>query len=306
MGAGQVVNQEVAVGALPSSEVSRRLIAAGEAAGYDVTAAGPSQFQFSRQYRPGWVIPVAVIAALLTLGLGLLLLLVVKKETETCSVRVIESAHGTSLKLLGVASAELESSLLAVASTEGAGLSRAAPPGAEPSPPPPPAEVPVRDVKAPPAAGPAPIASVPGVVPSAMPSRSPEREDQPRTGERPVPSTPPTIAGMAAPAPASPAASIRVAGISYPLEGGIVMGRDPIAPSEVPSARVVQLADRSLSKTHCAVRWVGGRAEVMDLSSTNGTSIRRGGRVEPCPPGTWCAVSIGDDVLAGDQVGVVL
>lgn len=298
MGAGQVVNEEVDLGVVPSSDVSRAVIAAGESVGYSVTASGPSQFSLSRQYRPDWVVPVAIVVAVVTLGIGLLLLLAFKKQTETCSVRVIESSHGTSLKVLGVASFELSTALAAIAGRGTAG-SPSTPPRGGVTPPPPPPDPTARASTS----SFAPIAAVPGVSPS-VPASVPV----PQAG---VPSNPPPAA-VSGPAPKRPEPaqvevqrSVRFGGVSYPIGDGVVVGRNPAAPEVAPAARPVGIADRSLSKTHCVIRVLAGVAQVSDLSSTNGTSVRSGGGVTTCSPGDWVELRPGDEVLAGDQVGVI-
>lgn len=283
MGAGRVVNEEVSVGAVPASEVSRSVIAAGEATGYDVTATGPSQFTLTRQVRAGWVVPLAIVLALFTFGVGLLLLVAIKKEPETCSVRVAEVQGGTNMSVVGVASSEL---LAAFARIGG----RQAPP----------------EGSAPPSVASQPASAAQPVVPSksAPTPPAPGVSQQSRMASPPQP--PP--GSVVRPPPGSPSPTepdvrpmLRVGGVSYPLHEGLVIGRNPMGSGDFARARPVAIPDRSLSKTHCAVRVRDGIVEVCDLSSTNGTAVVRHGAIEQCTPGVWVPLRRGDEVKAGDQ-----
>lgn len=57
--------------------------------------------------------------------------------------------------------------------------------------------------------------------------------------------------------------------------GGIVLGRNPVAPDDRPDAGTLGLEDpeRSVSKTHALLEVDGGTLLVTDLASTNGVSL---------------------------------
>ncbi len=76
-------------------------------------------------------------------------------------------------------------------------------------------------------------------------------------------------------------------GESFLLTEGnaVTMGRDPV--------NDIRLPDRKLSRIHCQVEMIGGRCQVADLNSTNGTMVN-GERIEL---ETW--LSVGDEIEVG-------
>jgi hypothetical protein len=73
---------------------------------------------------------------------------------------------------------------------------------------------------------------------------------------------------------------------------GVVLGRNPAAPSARPAAIPVRVDDpgRSVSKTHAAIVPEGDRARVLDLRSTNGVAVT--------PPDGEATVVPADGLLA--------
>ncbi|MDW4574015.1 FHA domain-containing protein [Microbacterium sp. M3] len=74
-------------------------------------------------------------------------------------------------------------------------------------------------------------------------------------------------------------------GQRFSLDSALVLGRNPSAPRDAPSA-VYQWADlsRTLSKSHARLEWDGQLVWVTDLASTNGTALRTGGAAQPLLP----------------------
>lgn len=69
-------------------------------------------------------------------------------------------------------------------------------------------------------------------------------------------------------------------GERVPMDGPVVLGRNPVAPAGYPAARAVQAIDESMrvSKTHMLVLPVDGGISVLDLGATNGVYIEVGGQ----------------------------
>ncbi|WP_203136966.1 RDD family protein [Microbacterium sp. JZ31] len=87
----------------------------------------------------------------------------------------------------------------------------------------------------------------------------------------------------------------------------VVLGRRPDA-SEIPGgAHPVALEDdsRSLSKTHLLVRPAEGGLEVVDLGSTNGSALIRGGVEHPMTAGVPLTAADSDTIRFGDRTAVV-
>ena len=57
------------------------------------------------------------------------------------------------------------------------------------------------------------------------------------------------------------------------LDVPVVVGREPVAPSDLPGAIAVAIADMSVSKTHALIEWSGGSLWITDLNSSNGTEL---------------------------------
>ncbi len=92
-------------------------------------------------------------------------------------------------------------------------------------------------------------------------------------------------------------------GRSIPLDGRIVLGRDPVPPPDAPGSPI-PIGDETVSKTHCWIQPSTGGALVCDLHSTNGTAViddygRRVG-VDPDSPSLLmpgASVALGDYLI---------
>ena len=80
--------------------------------------------------------------------------------------------------------------------------------------------------------------------------------------------------------------------------------RNPVAADGEVVAETVRVMDltRSVSKTHARLSWDGARLEVVDLGSTNGTSILAadGSRLL-CSPGQPVQAVAGDTLFLGER-----
>lgn len=120
----------------------------------------------------------------------------------------------------------------------------------------------------------------------------------PRRAKRPEPPAPP---------PARPALRITqtrdatLAGRAYPLEGELHIGR--MVPGPTP-ANAVALPDERVSRRHAVVRMTPKGAVVQDLSSTNGTLLKRLTRVasQKLPAGSTRRLDPGDTIIVGDTM----
>jgi hypothetical protein len=90
----------------------------------------------------------------------------------------------------------------------------------------------------------------------------------------------------------------------------IVLGRQPRSSSPLPdpgrAPRLVALADpgQALSRSHAEVRVEGGQVVVVDLGSTNGTTVTVAGRPPlELVPGVASPLGPGDHVTLADAVG---
>jgi uncharacterized RDD family membrane protein YckC len=160
-----------------------------------------------------------------------------------------------------------------------------------------------------------PAADVPVAEPAAVPS-APAPAPAPAPPAATPAAPPPPAAAPAAPAPAAPAPQPDVttlfalrfdSGESIPVSGPILLGRNPDATAH-PGASAIALADdsRSLSKTHMLVRPVDGGLEIIDLRSTNGSAVIRGGAENPVAAGTPAIAIDGDMIRLGDRVAAVV
>lgn len=136
---------------------------------------------------------------------------------------------------------------------------------------------------APPAAAapvaPAPMAPAPAA-PAPVPPMPAARATAPApVPAAPVPAAPAPVPAAPAPAPAAPApATVLVldSGLEIPLDGPVVLGRNPKSPAGV-DARAVIVSDEQLSRTHLLVRPVADGVELIDCGSSNGTTLTHGG-----------------------------
>lgn len=119
-----------------------------------------------------------------------------------------------------------------------------------------------------------------------------------------------------APAPASPAppppAAARPAvlrlpdGAEAPLEGQLVLGRNPSS-AELEGHRMLALEDprKMLSRSHLAIDARGARVTAMDLGSANGTTLVRGGAATPLGARLPVILEPGDTLVIGSLQLVV-
>ena len=164
------------------------------------------------------------------------------------------------------------------------------------------AQAPATPAPAPPAAGPA------GPVVDAVPKQ--RREPRTVAVER-QPAAPAATAAPTTPAPEA-ATPVRY-GLRFDTGEGIgvtapvLLGRNPDA-SGHPGATPMPLADstRSLSKTHLLARPVDGGIEVVDLGSTNGSGLIRGGAEYALSAGAVTLVTDGDTIRLGDRMAAVV
>jgi pSer/pThr/pTyr-binding forkhead associated (FHA) protein len=125
----------------------------------------------------------------------------------------------------------------------------------------------------------------------------PPVESGTRRMSRADPAAPPTQPSPAidAPAPVGPPASTITPGTRWslvlpdgtelPIDGPVLLGRDPEAPDDVRGAHPVAVRDpeKTVSKTHALLRPDPAGVRVRDLFSTNGTAlVLSGGRI-PVP-----------------------
>lgn len=91
-------------------------------------------------------------------------------------------------------------------------------------------------------------------------------------------------------------------GQRIPVVGTVVLGRDPRPSASLGDAALVVLADQSVSANHLAVGLGPTGPWVMDLRSTNGSSVEQGGApVQRLAPMTRVAVSPGAVVTVGKR-----
>ena len=295
-GAGRQIDEEVLASGLTSSRTTEVVIAAAAIGGLSVTATGPTQYRLSRMYRPGWVVPTAMVGALF-FGLGLLLLLIVPKRIESCTVTMSESRRGVIVKLSGVlpeyVTDQIRVGLVGQAtSTPASPATIAAAPPASASP---------VDPQSPAVSRVPPSVSIPPMPSSWAPTSFPDGPISEREVEATVArgSLPPAWVGVGALALAAP--SIRLGDRAWSLSSGIVVGRNPSPIDQLLGAQLVSVGDAGLSKTHLAIRLSGSTIEVCDLSSTNGTAIEVNQQRHACSPETWIAIGHGAAIVAGDQ-----
>ena len=279
MGAsGAAIQQTLTVPGRAAAEVLQQITVAMRADGeYQVTQNGPGTVLLVRTYRPTWATVVGVMGLLL-LGLGVLALLV--KKTETCTVLVVDGPTGavvtTSGRLLHGYTERLTDA--AQGSAEAAVSYEAA-------------EA-IVDVQ--------PQLSVPvlpeGVAGAVRVSEVPRLLDVSADVAEHTIVRPPR-----APEPSSYLLCFDD-GRKAELSDTTYVGRDPSPRSDDAAPhRLISVTDRSVSKTHLALRWSAGRVWVEDLHSTNGTMVvePRGATVvvEPgdaVPVEAGCVVRFGD------------
>lgn len=181
--------------------------------------------------------------------------------------------------------------------------------------PPTPAPAPVAPVAPAPAAftppveapAPPPVLEVPSFQPPVAAAPS-----EPATSVLPQPPVPPVAPPVPTPAPPQPGTvlQLRVSGRSdIPVDGQLVLGRNPLPLSDAPQARAEALPDptRSLSRSHVLVTPLPDSIglTVKDLGSTNGTWILDGDKTSRrLAAGESGVVPAGGLLLLGGDVTV--
>lgn len=96
-------------------------------------------------------------------------------------------------------------------------------------------------------------------------------------------------------------------GRCLPLDGPLVLGRDPSIGPDESTATLVPVSDdaRSVSKTHLRLDVAAGGVQVTDRHSTNGVVIVTAGVDLRCVPGVPTPVPNGSTVRFGDRSLVV-
>lgn len=255
--AGSSTHATIDVGGRSSVEVGRVVDEAVSAQGtYTLASAGHDTYQLVRSFRPTWAIALGVVG-IPFLGLGVLVFLV--RKTEVCTLKVVDGPTGAVLTVSGA----LLPTTLAALRQELHSSSRTDPPAVRSA----------LRVTAP-AEIPAPEGA-PAVGPVvASPDGSASEPDFEHTVHR----------ASSRSAQGGRAYWLRLPeGRMVALTGTTLLGRDPTPlPGDVAST-LVPLADPSMrvSKTHLALRVMGGALQAQDLHSTNGTVISEpsGGRV---------------------------
>lgn len=256
--------------------VSEALIMIAGTQGYSVAASGPNRFRLARTYRPKWANVAALVLAPF-FGLGLLFLLV--KRTETCDGMIVEDRTGVRLILTGAVTPVLFMELSEAVSMQPLATASALAPTAFAP----------QDV-------PRPIATLP-VIPADVPLSGLTVPDQDRT----------ISAAQLAAMRSSAALALQFPdGRTVPIGDGLVVGRNPEADPGLPSARLLQVTDRSLSKTHATFGATAHGVWVCDHHSTNGTSVRLNDSITACQAGARVVLPLGAAVTLGEvHVNVV-
>jgi uncharacterized RDD family membrane protein YckC len=94
---------------------------------------------------------------------------------------------------------------------------------------------------------------------------------------------------------------------TLPLDGPLIVGRNPSVAPDESGAAVLALVDedRSVSKTHLRIDVRDGGVVVTDRHSTNGVSVHTGTSTNHCVPGVPTAVPDGSTVRFGDREFIV-
>ena len=93
-------------------------------------------------------------------------------------------------------------------------------------------------------------------------------------------------------------------GANHVITGQAVIGRNPSATGEWAGSIIIVVDDpeKSVSKTHAAVRVTPGGSTVVDLHSTNGTGlVRLDGTEMTLTPGVPVAVKPGEVIIVGSR-----
>jgi len=271
--------------AAPSALNQQILVLLEAQPAYRTSSASLDRMSFARTYRPTWAIVAAILLAVT--GIGLLLLLVRSTEGFTCAIDddhagVRLRLHGRVERLLLAALRELPDARLAPVP---AGL---------------PTNVPVATGEPPTGTsspwllGSARVAcETPGsVAPSPVVETGSEREVPPtgvlhavldasvKPASTPLHLDESTRMVERGPRPSNHGAAtsgrwvIRLDGVELIEVGaGLLLGRNPAAGEGEGSARLVPVADQSVSKTHAEIGVDGSGAWVVDHHSTNGTRV---------------------------------
>lgn len=120
----------------------------------------------------------------------------------------------------------------------------------------------------------------------------------PDAGRRAEPVEPPP-----GPSPAGTAMLVLASGVRVPIDGPIVLGRNPQAASEQDRLVVLDNAGAQVSRTHARLRIEAGRLVLDDLGSRNGTGLTPPGQPRRrVAPGGTADVPIGSVIDFGARV----
>lgn len=293
---GVAVDETIGCPFIASGVATERMLSLG-ATEYRAVSVGANRFQFARTYRPTWAIVVGVLLTPIVIGLFFFLI----RTSETWSATVEEDhlqvrvrVNGRVLPgiLVGLREAlgargdvvaPMAGGVLASVPVQTPPAFVGAPPSVAPAPPaappPPPPPGPQGMILPPPGATPPPVAPQP-VSPSAAPV--------PVMAAATAPSAPsPAVEAdqmvsdethmVVRSAPTSPAGYLLRfdTGEIRPVDGVVLIGRDP-APGDAdvdPLLVAIDDPDRSVSKTHVAVRKASNGLWILDRDSTNGTVV---------------------------------
>ena len=271
---------------LNPGQTTELVIEVARACGYDSVAAGPNSFRLGRSYRPRWSVIAACATGVVLLGAGFAFLLV--KRTDHAEASIVEERDGVKVRLTGAASehflrmlhSRLEHDGIAPAVTYG------------------PRDFAPTVVSA--ASG---AAWVPPTMLTEVPGASSTVTIDDGDLDRTIAAS--QLHGLRAPTGTpQAAASVRLrftTGELLRVGPGVVIGRQPQPPADVPGAVPIAIDDLSLSRTHLCVLPAPTGVWVVDLHSTNGASVDLGTSSSVCTPGERVLVPAGGGVIFGDR-----
>lgn len=307
--AGSSTHATVDVAGCSSVEVGERVGAAVRSDGsYTVAPTGPETFHLVRTYRPIWAIVLGVLGTAF-FGLGILLFLV--RKTESCTLKVVNGPTGAVLTITGAllpttltalrealdrsaTAAPQPATRVSLTAPAGSPVAGLAAPEMTP-----PVGLPARGLPSPPALTTPAGRPVAGLAPPVSTAASMPPHSVPSVAAAGEPDVEHTVHRATAPAAGGGGYWVRLPeGRVVSLVGTTLLGRDPAPPPGEAAPTLIPLADPSMqvSKTHLALRVLGGALLVEDLHSTNGTVINEpsgwrmalsGGESAPVKPGAF-------------------
>lgn len=79
----------------------------------------------------------------------------------------------------------------------------------------------------------------------------------------------------------------------------VVLGRNPKCEDD---SEFITVDEGSASRTHLAIKMKKHRIKVMDLGSSNGTTVNG----QPVEPNKWISIEFGDEVVLGQMDGKIV